>query len=139
MRQTTNFGKLKYMMLIAVLALMSVVTFSSCGGNDDDDSPTINDYYIQFGFNGGGMSSQDLEKLTAKFNASLQDSYSWSNISQDQAIYHFNKTVDEVRSAFANGWPSIISGTMNVVVTLKTKDGKTVKTEIVHVTRTGLA
>lgn len=139
-QQTTSVDKLRYMMLTVVVALMSMVTFSSCGGDDDDEPlPAINDYYVQFNFTGGGLSEQELSQITANFNANLQSEFSWKNISSDQAIYNFNKVVDAVKKTFADGYSGVISGTMDVAVILKTKDGKTVKTEIVHVTRTGLA
>lgn len=145
MKQMTNVdkcgssaSKFRYMMLTVLLALMSMVTIS-CSSDDDEPIPTINDYYVEFKFSGGGLSEQQLSKITNSFNNSLQDNFSWTNVSSAQAEYYFGKVVDAVRETFADGYSDIISGTMNVTVILKTKDGRIVKTEVVRVTRTGLA
>lgn len=137
MQQKTSLDRIKNIMLIVFISLMSI-TIASCSSDDDDSTPDINDYYVEFNFSGGGLNSQQLSTITSAFNIQYGDELSWDNISSKQAIYYFDRIVEGVRNDFTDGSSVVVSGTLNITLTLKTKSGKTIKKEVVRVSRTGV-
>lgn len=110
--------------------------FTSCSDDDDDvDTSVITDYYMICTVSGGGFTSQEIDILQSRLNEELT-SYYWKGIKYNEVIYEFDSEVDNYKNEFRSGMPGI-TGTLQITFFLKTKDGKTVKTSTLNITKDG--
>lgn len=112
--------------LMLTIALVGVVSLSSCGG-DDGDEPEIlyDDYYLSVKVSGGGLNAQDLAYFENSLNTEISNT-SLYGLTREEAIACFDAEVYSLKSAFANGIDGL---TENLVITLylKTTSGKEIK------------
>lgn len=110
--------------------------FTSCSDDDDDvDTSVITDYYMICTVSGGGLTSQEIDRLQSRLNDELTSSY-WKGIKYNEVIYEFDSEVDSYKKGFMSGM-SGITGTLQITFFLKAKDGKTVKTSTLNITKDG--
>ena len=127
---------MKYLSMMLFMVMASVC-FSACG--DDDDNPVdpneINNFYIEFDVKGGGLTSAELNSI--KSDLASVDTY-LKGCETQEAIYAFKEFVKGVRNIYAEeGGIATLSETLNITMTLKTEDGRTVTSGVVHVTNEG--
>ena len=126
---------LKYLSFMLMLMVCSA-GFTSCSDDDDDvDTSVITDYYMTCTVSGGGFTSQEIDRLQSLLNKELTSSY-WKGIKYNEVIYEFDSEVDNYKNEFRSGM-SGITGTLQITFFLKTKDGKTVKTSTLNITKDG--
>lgn len=126
---------LKYLSFMLMLMVCSA-GFTSCSDDDDDvDTSVITDYYMICTVSGGGFTSQEIDRLQSRLNEELT-SYYWKGIKYNEVIYEFDSEVDNYKNEFRSGM-SGITGTLQITFFLKTKDGKTVKTSTLNITKDG--
>ena len=126
---------LKYLSFMLMLMVCSA-GFTSCSDDDDDvDTSVITDYYMTCTVSGGGFTSQEIDRLQSLLNKELTSSY-WKGIKYNEVIYEFDSEVDYYKYEFMSGMPGI-TGTLQITFFLKTKDGKTVKTSTLNITKDG--
>lgn len=126
---------LKYLSFMLMLMVCSA-GFTSCSDDDDDvDTSVITDYYMICTVSGGGLTSQEIDRLQSRLNDELTSSY-WKGIKYNEVIYEFDSEVDSYKKGFMSGMPGI-TGTLQITFFLKAKDGKTVKTSTLNITKDG--
>lgn len=112
--------------LMLTIALVGVVSLSSCG-SDSEDEPEIlyDDYYLSIKASGGGFNAQELAYLENSLNSDLSNT-SMKGLTRDDAIASFDAHVYALKSAFANGMEGLKE---NLILTLylKTTSGKDIK------------
>lgn len=112
--------------LMLTIALVGVVSLSSCGG-DDEKEPEIlyDDYYLSVKVSGGGLNAQDLAYFENSLNTEISNT-SLYGLTREEAIACFDAEVYSFKSAFTNGIDGL---TENLVITLylKTTSGKEIK------------
>ena len=112
--------------LMLTIALVGVVSLSSCG-SDSEDEPEIlyDDYYLSIKASGGGLNAQELEYLENSLNSELSNTALYG-VTKEQAIAGFDQQVYALKSAFANGMEGLKE---NLILTLylKTTSGKDIK------------
>lgn len=112
--------------LMLTIALVGVVSLSSCG-SDSEDEPEIlyDDYYLSIKASGGGLNAQELEYLENSLNSELSNTALYG-VTKEQAIAGFDQQVYGLKSAFANGMEGLKE---NLILTLylKTTSGKDIK------------
>lgn len=131
MRKLVNF---KYLVMAMFVALLSM-SFTSCSDDDDDDVPTIADYYIECKMSGGGFSNQELTQMESYLNSQLTGT-TFDGLERDEAIYIFDKIIKDLKVQFSDGLEGVV-GTLNMILYLKTTDGVIVKTATIAVTKDG--
>lgn len=110
--------------------------FTSCSDDDDDvDTSVITDYYMICTVSGGGLTSQEIDRLQSRLNDELTSFY-WKGIKYNEVIYEFDSEVDSYKNEFMSGMPGI-TGTLQITFFLKAKDGKIVKTSTLNITKDG--
>lgn len=126
---------LKYLSFMLMLMVCSA-GFTSCSDDDDDvDTSVITDYYMICTVSGGGLTSQEIDRLQSQLNEELTSFY-WKGIKYNEVIYEFDSEVDYFKDGFMSGM-SGITGTLQITFFLKNKDGKTVKTSTLNITKDG--
>lgn len=112
--------------LMLTIALVGVVSLSSCG-SDSEDEPEIlyDDYYLSIKVSGGGLNAQELEYFENSLNSELSNTALYG-VTKEQAIAGFDQQVYVLKSAFANGMEGLKE---NLILTLylKTTSGKDIK------------
>ena len=112
--------------LMLTIALVGVVSLSSCG-SDSEDGPEIlyDDYYLSIKVSGGGLNAQELEDFENSLNSELSNTALYG-VTKEQAIAGFDQQVYVLKSAFANGMEGLKE---NLILTLylKTTSGKDIK------------
>lgn len=112
--------------LMLTIALVGVVSLSSCG-SDSEDGPEIlyDDYYLSIKVSGGGLNAQELEYFENSLNSELSNTALYG-VTKEQAIAGFDQQVYVLKSAFANGMEGLKE---NLILTLylKTTSGKDIK------------
>lgn len=131
MKQLSN---LKFMAMAFFVALLGM-SLTACSDDDDDSSSSISDYYITCSVSGGGLSSQQKENMESSLNSELTN-ITMKGVERDRAIYSFDSLMDELEDEYSEGM-SGISGTLTLTFYLKDKDGKTVKTTSLKITKDG--
>lgn len=122
-------------MMIAMLAMN--IGFSSCSNDDDEPLSAYQDYYIECSAKGGGFDAAELKALESELNVSLSSvTDNLEAIDQDTAIYIFDKFVKGLRDEFSSG-EEYIEGTLKLTLTLKTVNGKKVKSSTLNITSSG--
>ena len=126
---------MKYLSMMLFMVMASVC-FSACGDDDEPVDPNeINNFYIEFDVTGGGLTSAELNSIESGL-ASV-DTY-LEGCETQEAIYIFKETVKGIRDIYAEeGGIATLSETLNITMTLKTEDGRTVTSGVVHVTNDG--
>ena len=113
--------------LMLTIALVGVVSLSSCG-SDSEDGPEIlyDDYYLSIKVSGGGLNAQELEYFENSLNSELSNNDDLYGVTKEQAIAGFDQQVYVLKSAFANGMEGLKE---NLILTLylKTTSGKDIK------------
>lgn len=108
------------------IALVGVVSLSSCG-SDSEDGPEIlyDDYYLSIKVSGGGLNAQELEDFENSLNSELSNDDLYGK-TKEGAIAKFDQQVYVLKSAFANGMEGLKE---NLILTLylKTTSGKDIK------------
>lgn len=135
----SSVSKFRYMMLTVLLALMSMVTIS-CSSDDEEPLPDFGDFYIEFDLSGGGLNEQQLLQKRTDINRNyekINDKY-FVNIDLSIAKSNFKKVVENIKVEYRDGCKWAISGTLSIIVMLKTKEGRIVQTEVIRVTRSGV-
>ena len=111
------------------IALVGVVSLSSCG-SDSEDEPEIlyDDYYLSIKVSGGGLNAQELEYFENSLNSELSNTSNTDlyGVTKERAIAGFDQQVYVLKSAFANGMEGLKE---NLILTLylKTTSGKDIK------------
>ncbi len=112
--------------LMLTIALVGVVSLSSCG-SDSEDGPEIlyDDYYLSIKVSGGGLNAQELEDFENSLNSELSNDDLYGK-TKEGAIAKFDQQVYVLKSAFANGMEGLKE---NLILTLylKTTSGKDIK------------
>ena len=112
--------------LMLTIALVGVVSLSSCG-SDSEDEPEIlyDDYYLSIKVSGGGLNAQELEYFENSLNSELSNTDLYG-ATKERAIAEFDQKVYVLKSAFANGMEGLKE---NLILTLylKTTSGKDIK------------
>ena len=123
---------MKYLSMVLLMLVTSVRMFSC---SDDDDSPVsgINNFYIEFDVSGGGLTAAELNNIKSGL-ASIDTNM--RGYETEEATYIFRELLKELRDGFAEGLP-YLSGTLDIKLTLKSEDGRTVMSGVIHVTQTG--
>ena len=113
--------------LMLTIALVGVVSLSSCG-SDSEDGPEIlyDDYYLSIKVSGGGLNAQELENFENSLNSELSNTDDLYGVTKEEAIAEFDQQVYVLKSAFANGMEGLKE---NLILTLylKTTSGKDIK------------
>ena len=113
--------------LMLTIALVGVVSLSSCG-SDSEDEPEIlyDDYYLSIKVSGGGLNAQELEKFENSLNSELSNTDDLYGVTKERAIARFDQEVYVLKSTFANGMEGLKE---NLILTLylKTTSGKDIK------------
>lgn len=130
MKKLEDFKFLAMALFVAVLGM----AFTSCS-DDDDDKPAMTDYYITCELSGGGLKPQNLEEMQAILNTALAQE-TLEALEYSQAAYLFEEVVDDLQEEYSDGL-SYVNGTLKIKFFLKTKEGKTVKTATLNITKDG--
>ena len=113
--------------LMLTIALVGVVSLSSCG-SDSEDGPEIlyDDYYLSIKVSGGGLNAQELENFENSLNSELSNTDDLHGVTKERAIAEFDQEVYGFKSTFANGMEGLKE---NLILTLylKTTSGKDIK------------
>lgn len=114
---------------LALIAFMSI-GFTSCDHDDDPEPNPIGDYYFSFDLiDRGILSESEANQFVGYLNASLDAMEGWT---KEQAIYAFDKSVENIRVAY--------SGSNDIEITFKMKlmlEKKEVKSKIIEIKRNG--
>ena len=129
---------MKYLSMMLMMLALSVCVVS-CGDDEENiNLDEIGNFYIEYNAQGGGLNAADLNSIKSQL-ASEYGSY-LNGVETKQAIYVFQELVKQIRDDFSGGVSfggAAISGTLDIKLTLKTEEGKTVKTGVVHRTKDG--
>ena len=89
--------------LMLTIALVGVVSLSSCG-SDSEDEPEIlyDDYYLSIKVSGGGLNAQELENFENSLNSELSNTDLYG-VTKEQASAGFDQQVYVFKFAFVNG------------------------------------
>ena len=112
--------------LMLTIALVGVVSLSSCGSDSEDEPELLyDDYYLSIKVSGGGLNAQELEYFENSLNSELSNTALYG-VTKEQAIAGFDQQVYVLKSAFANGMEGLKE---NLILTLylKTTSGKDIK------------
>lgn len=123
------FGKFTFMMLAAIIAMVSMC-FVSCGSDDDDDVVTST-YFIEVtNLSGGGLTESDAAALKVKFNAGFKENA--AKATESGAIAAFDKTVETLKTN--KELKNAITETLHMTLVLKNQQNdKVVKTASVDI------
>lgn len=121
-----------FAMMIAMLAMS--INFSSCSDDDDEPSSEIKDFYIECDVKGGGLNASEISALKSALNVELSE-LDMEALTQDEAIYLFDRFIQEVKYVFSEGIES--NETLTITFYLKTTSGSTVKKAVLKVTKDG--
>lgn len=130
---------MKYLSMMLVILAMSVC-MTSCG-SDDETGPAmdeIGNFYIEYKATGGGLTAAQLSSIRSQIESEY-GSY-MNGVETKEAIYKFKELVKDIRDDFSNGVTvggAAISGTLEIIMNLKTEDGIQVKKGIVRITKDG--
>lgn len=130
---------MKYLSMLLMMVALSVCMVS-CGSDDEEslDMDEIGNFYIEYEVTGGGLTSATLSAVKSQIESEYGRYV--NGIETKEAIYAFKELVKDVRDDFSNGVTvggAAISGTLKILMVLKTEDGKFVKQGIVYVTKDG--
>lgn len=126
------FGKFTFMMLAAIIAMVSMC-FVSCGSDDDDEATST--YAIELtSISGGGLSETEAAALKTSINAQMSE-VSLKNITESSALSALNKYADALKSNAAI--KASISETLHLTFVLKdvNQSNKVIKTVPVDITK----
>ena len=98
----------------------------------------IDNFYIEYQVRGGGLTEAQLSGLRSQ----LESEYGryLNGVETREAIYQFEELVKDIRKVFSYGGSvggAAISGTLDIIMNLKTEDGVQVKRGVVYVTKDG--
>ena len=119
----------KYATMLCMVLAMGL-TFTSCGGDDDDPIDDFGDFYLKFELvDKGSFSSAEANQLIGELNSSVA---AMEATTKSQAEYYYNKVVNELKNEFAGNNGYTFSFRMKLM-----QDGKTVKSNVFHIKMSG--
>lgn len=93
----------------------------------------ITDYYIECTVKGGGLNSQELYEIQTDLNYIITDVV-LEGFNRDEAIYLFDGLVTDLKGDFSFGMDGITEP-LKITLTLKTINGKKIKSSTLTVTK----
>ena len=123
----------KFYLLSVILLSTLMAGLTSCTKDEEPQGEGLNDYYIEVKCQGGGLSAADLAELQNELNADLLGVKLYK-LNKDEALRIFDEFIEETKYDFIDG-VSWIDGTLQLIFTIKTTKGVSVKTKTVNVTK----
>lgn len=123
----------KFYLLSVILLSTLMAGLTSCSKDEEPQVEGLNDYFIEVKCKGGGLSAADLAELQNELNADLLGVKLYK-LNKDEALRIFDEFIEETKYDFIDG-VSWIDGTLQLIFTIKTTKGVSVKTKTVNVTK----
>ena len=123
----------KFYLLSVILLSTLMAGLTSCSKDEEPQVEGLNDYFIEVKCQGGGLSAADLAELQNELNAELLGVKLYK-LNKDEALRIFDEFIEETKYDFIDG-VSWIDGTLQLIFTIKTTKGVSVKTKTVNVTK----
>ena len=123
----------KFYLLSVILLSTLMAGLTSCSKDEEPQVEGLNDYFIEVKCQGGGLSAADLAALQNELNADLLGVKLYK-LNKDEALRIFDEFIEETKYDFIDG-VSWIDGTLQLIFTIKTTKGVSVKTKTVNVTK----